>query len=59
MWHGKSAKKVYSNEENYQEGLRRRRYTGGQTGDMTKNIGEGWKEIGGDERARNRQKEGR
>jgi len=26
---------------------------------MTKNIGEGWKEIGGDERARNRQKEGR
>jgi len=26
---------------------------------MTKNIGEGWKEIGGDERARNQQKEGR
>ena len=31
----------------------------GQTNDITRNIGEDQREIGGDERARNQQEEGR
>ena len=58
MWRDKSVKKKLSNEENFQEDSRQRRYMGGQTSNMTKNIGEGWKEIGGDGRARSRQEEG-
>jgi len=52
MWHGKSTKKVRSNEENYQGGSQQRRYTGGRTRDTTRNIGEEWKGIGGNGRAR-------
>jgi len=40
MWCDKSAKKIRSNEENYQEGSWRRRYMGGQTRDMIRNIRE-------------------
>ena len=58
MQRDKNTKKVRSNEENYQEGLQRRRYTGSQTRDTTRNIGEGQKETGGDGRARNWQEEG-
>jgi len=40
MWHGKSVKKERSNEKNFQEGLQQRNYMGGQTNNMTRNIGE-------------------
>jgi len=59
MWCDKSMKKGRSNEENYQEGLRQRSCMDGQTSNMTRNIGEGWKGIGGDGRARSQQKERR
>jgi len=48
MWHAKNMRKQHSNEENFQGGLRRRNYTGGQTSGMTRNIGVGWREIGDD-----------
>jgi len=57
IWHDKSAKKGRSNEENYQGGLRQRSCMDGQTSNMTRNIGEGWKGIGGDGRARSQQEE--
>ena len=59
MWRDKSVKKERSNEENFQEDSRRRCYTGSQTRGMTKNIGEEWKGIGGDGRARSRKEERR
>jgi len=57
MWRSKSAKKECSNGENYWEGLRQRNYIGGQTSNMTKNIGEEWRKTGDNRRARNPQKE--
>jgi len=39
-WRGKSAKRERSDRENCQEDLQQRNYTGGQTSDMTRNIGE-------------------
>ena len=59
MWRDKSAKKGRSNKENYQGGLRQRSYTDSQTNNMTRNIGKGWKGIGGDGRAKSQQEEGR
>ena len=59
MWRDKSAKKEHSDEENFQEDSRQRRYMDGQTSNTTRNIGEGWKGIGGDGRARSQQEEGR
>ena len=53
MWRGKSIKRECSDRENYQEDLRQRNYMGGQTSDMTKNIGEEWRRTGDDGRARN------
>jgi len=53
MWRDKSAKKDYSNRENCQEGSRQERYIDGWTSNMTRNIGEDWKETGDDGRARN------
>jgi len=52
-WRGKSAKKEHSNKENCQEDLQQRNYTGGQTSDMTKNIGEEWRRTRDNGRARN------
>jgi len=52
-WRGKSTKKERSDRENYQKDLRQRNYMGGQTSDMTKNIGKEWRRTGNDERARN------
>jgi len=46
-------KRKHSNRENYREDLRQRNYMGGQTSDMTKNIGEEWRRTGDDGRARN------
>ena len=57
MWRNKSAKKGRSNEENYQGGLWQRSCMDGQTSNMTRNIGEGWKEIGDDGRAKDQQEE--
>jgi len=59
MWRGKRVKKERSNKENFQEDSWQRRYTDGQISNTTRNIGEGWKGIGGDRRARSQQKEGR
>jgi len=53
MWCGKSAKRELSDGENYQEDLQQRNYIGGQTSDMTKNIGEEWRRTGDNGRARN------
>jgi len=53
MWRGKSVKSERSDRENCQEDLRQRNYIGGQTSDMTKNIGEEWRRTGNDGRARN------
>ena len=58
MWRDKSAKEGRSNEENYQGGLWQRSCTDDQTSNTTRNIGEGWKGIGGDGRARSQQEEG-
>ena len=52
MWRNKSTKKGRSNEENYQGDLRQKSCIDGQTNNMTKNIGEGWKETGDNGRAR-------
>jgi len=52
-WCGKSTKREHSDGENYQEDLRQRNYMGGQTSDMTKNIGEEWRRTRDNGRARN------
>jgi len=52
-------KKQRSNEESCQEDSRQEHYTDGQIKGMTRNIGVGWREIGGDRRARDPQKERR
>ena len=41
-------KKELSGEGSYQGDLWQKNYLDGWTKDMTKNIGQGWKEIGGD-----------
>jgi len=46
-------KKECSDRENCQEDLWQRNYMGGQTSDMTKNIGKEWRRTGNDRRARN------
>jgi len=51
-WHGKSAKRKRFDKENCWEDLWQRNYIGGQTSDMTKNIGEEWRRTGDDGRAR-------
>ena len=48
MSEDRKRKKRHSRERSYQEGLRQENYLGGQTKDMTKNTGQGWKETGGD-----------
>jgi len=53
MWRDKSMKKEHSDRENRQEDLWQRNYMGGQTSDMTKNIGKEWRRTGNDGRARN------
>jgi len=58
MWRSKSAKKECSNEENFQEDSRQRCYMDGQTSNTTRNIGEGWKGIRGDGRAKSQQEKG-
>ena len=58
-WRNKSTKRERSNRENCQKDLQQRNYMGGQTSDMTKNIGEEWRRTGNDGRARNPQKERR
>ena len=40
--------KGHSGEENYQEGLQQKNYLDGWIKDMTRNTGQGQKEIGGD-----------
>jgi len=57
MWHSKNVKKKHSDRGNYWEDSWQRNYRDGQTSNMTKNIGVGWKETGGDGRARDLQKE--
>jgi len=52
-WCGKSAKRERSNGENCQEDLWQRNYMGGQTSDMTKNIGEEWRRTEDNGRTRN------
>jgi len=56
-WRGKSTKKECSDGENCQEDLQQESYLNDQIKDMTKNIGEDWKGIGGNGRARNWRKE--
>jgi len=46
-------KKEHSDRENRQEDLWQRNYMGGQTSDMTKNIGKEWRRTGNDRRTRN------
>jgi len=46
-------KREHSDGENCQEDLQQRNYMGGQTNNMTKNIGEEWRKTGDDGRARN------
>jgi len=41
MWQDKNAKKEHSSEENYQGSSQQKYYMDGQTGDMTRNTGEG------------------
>ena len=48
MFKGKKERKGYSEEKSYQEGLWQKIYSGGQTNNMIKNTGQGWKEIGDD-----------
>jgi len=50
-------KRECSNGENCQEDLWQRNYMGGQTSNMTKNIGEEWRRTEDDGRARNPRKE--
>ena len=57
MWRGKSTKRGCLEEENYQEDLQQESYLDGQTRDITKNIGEDWKGIGDDRRARDPREE--
>ena len=52
-WCGKNAKKECSDRENCQEDSQQRNYMGGQTSNMTRNIGEEWKRTGDDGRVRN------
>jgi len=42
----KNARKEYTTGENCQEGLQQGNYLDSQIKDMTKNIGEDWKETG-------------
>ena len=58
MQQDKNAKKEYLEEENYQEDLWQENCLDGQIKSTIKNIGEGWKGIGGDGRARSQQKKG-
>jgi len=55
MWRDKSKKKQRSNEENCWEDSWQERYTDGRINGTTRNIGVGWREIGGDRRARDLQ----
>jgi len=59
MWRDKSAKKERSNEENFQEGLRRRNYMDSWTSNTTRNIGVGWRGIGDDGKAKDQREEKR
>ena len=47
MSEDRKRKKKHFREGSYQESLQRENYLGGQTKDMTKNTGQGWKETGG------------
>ena len=47
MSEDRKRKKRHSREGSYQEGLWQENYLDGQTKDMTKNTGQGWKETGG------------
>jgi len=58
MWHDKSVKKQHSNEKSYREDSQQERYTDGRINSMTRNIVVGWREIGGDGRARDPQEKG-
>jgi len=53
MWHSKSTKKERSDGKNCQKDLQQRNYMGGQTSDMTKNIGKEWRRTRNNGRARN------
>jgi len=59
MTQDKNMRKEHSEEENCQEDSWQENYLDGQTRDMTKNVGEDWKAIGDDERARDPRKEER
>jgi len=59
MWRDKNARKRRSSEGSYQGSLQRRCYTGGRIKGTTKNIGVGWREIGNDGRAGDRQEKRR
>ena len=52
-------KREHSEGEIYQGDLQQENYLDGQTSNTTRNTREGWKGIGDDGRARNRQEEGR
>jgi len=57
MWQDKNMRKGCLEEENCQEDSRQESYLDGQTRDTTKNIGEDWKGIGDNERARDPREE--
>ena len=63
MWQDKNTKKERSEEENCQEGLQQKNCLDGQTNDMTKNIGEDWRETGDsrkkDDQGKKKQKQSR
>jgi len=58
-WRSKSTKRGCLEEENCQEDLQQESYLDSQTRDTTKNIGEDWKGIGDDGRARDPREEKR
>jgi len=52
MSEDRKRKKRHSRERSYQKGLWQENYLGGQTKDMTKNTGQGWKETGGNRKGK-------
>ena len=57
MWRGKSAKKERSNEKNFQEDLRQRHYTDGQTSNTTRKDGKELEAMEGQEASKKRDDE--
>jgi len=58
MWRDRNARKEYLEEESCWGDLWQGNYLGGQINSTTKNIGEGWREIGTDGRVNDQEKEG-